>query len=242
MSDSEPARPVRISIIDDDDISRAGLVSLLGQDKRFVIVADLNHDDAENQLSDWADDTDVAIVDAADARRSDDHFPGAHIVAELRRRRTPGQTTVIVITGHFFNDAVRRRMREADADLFFHRSEIQDADRLREVVANPSSVAAPVPGPVDPEAQYRLGVVAATRVGDAVAHARSPIWVDEHGRTPSPRSRAWKRLRDNFNTIARLSPVNTDGRQPDRNQPTPSKPQIDRFLDWATRVRPTDQD
>lgn len=228
---------VRVAIIDDDDISRAGLAALLTSDEGFEIVASLDHDDALADPESWTSTADVAIVDAADIRRSDDQFPGAAVVSAIRCLRTTEQTTIVVITGHFFDDAVRRRMREAKADLFFHRTEVQNAARLRAIIADPAGVSAEVPEPLDAETMFRLGITGDTRVNHAVARAQTGLWTDEHGRTPGPRSRTWHRLRSGFNTVARLSPVNSDGRPPDRDQDAPSKPQIDRFLEWATRSK-----
>ena len=139
---------------------------------------------------------------------------------------------MVVVTGHFFDDAVRRRMREAHADLFFHRTEVQDADRLVEIVLDPERWRQGVPDPVDPEHMMRLGVSSTTQVNEAVRHARDSGWGTA---PPPPRSRAWVRLREEFDRVARLTPITSDGRPPDRRQDTPSLPQIERFLQWATR-------
>lgn len=234
---AEGAAPTRVVVIDDDDLSRRGIVAILNDDPRVEVVASGDHDTALAALSSWPD-VDVALVDAADTRRTDDHFVGASVVAAIRRRWPRQQVTVIVITGHFFNDAVRRRMREAEADLFFHRTELQDASVLCDTVADPPGAgAAPVPDPLDPEAQFRLGVTDASRVNDAVAHGLADPWVDDAtGRPPGPRSRSWGHLRERFNEVARLNPVTSDGRPPDREQTTPSRPQFERFLRWATRA------
>lgn len=54
----------------------------------------------------------------------------------------------------------------------------------------------------------------------------------------SRRSRAWLRYRAMFNEVARLNPVNADSTVPERDQHDPSLPQIERFLQWATRAKP----
>jgi hypothetical protein len=48
-------------------------------------------------------------------------------------------------------------------------------------------------------------------------------------------ARTWQRLRREFNREARLSAITSDGRPPDRTA-LPSRPQIARFLAWATRI------
>jgi hypothetical protein len=75
----------------------------------------MDHDQALASAGWW--EVDVVVVDAADDRRDDDHFPGVEVVEIVRRHRSVHLTTIIVITGHFFDDAVRTRIREAKADL-----------------------------------------------------------------------------------------------------------------------------
>ncbi len=224
-------QPVRVAVVDDDEISRVGMAAILDRHPLVDVVAATDHDEALRGLPTWGD-LDVVLVDAADPRRADDHFPGVEVVRQVRRRDPDGTTTVVVVTGHFFDDAVRRRMREARADLFFHRTEVQDADRLVEIVLDPARWRQGVPDPVDPELLLRLGVSSDTRVNDAVRHVRDADW---GAAPPPPRSRAWVHLREQFNRVARLTPITSDGRPPDRRQDTPSLPQIERFLQWATR-------
>ena len=230
MSDRRPAR-VRVAVVDDDEISRVGMAAILDRHPAIEVAAATDHDDAFRHLSAWGP-LDVVLVDAADPRRSDDHFPGVEVVHQIRRSDPEGATTVVVVTGHFFDDAVRRRMREAHADLFFHRTEVQDAGRLLEIVLDPGRWRQGVPDPVDPEHLLRLGVSSTTQVNEAVRHARDSGWGTA---PPPPRSRAWVRLREEFDRVARLTPITSDGRPPDRRQDTPSLPQIERFLQWATR-------
>lgn len=100
----------RVVIVDDDDISRRGLAELLGDRPEIDVVAALTHDQARAWQAEW-DGVDVLVVDAADDRCQLDHFLRVAVVESVRRRRRSDQTAVIVVTGHFFNDAVRRRMR-----------------------------------------------------------------------------------------------------------------------------------
>jgi DNA-binding NtrC family response regulator len=227
----------RIAIVDDDDISRRGFAELLADRPELEIVGMLSHteslrwDDAE-----WSS-VDIAIVDAADEREVADHFPGVGVVEAIRSFRSAEQTMVIVVTGHFFDDAVRTRMREAGADFFYHRSQFCDVERLYRVLLHPELERAAVPPPQDPEYMFRAGVTPATRINDAIRLARELEVPLESGSGPVRKSRAWFRYRAKFNEVARLNPVNADGTVPDREQREPSLPQIERFLQWATRSK-----
>lgn len=217
-------------VVDDDDITRAGIVAILTGTPGLRVLAGLDHRTAAAWPS-W-DEVDVALVDAADERRADDQFPGVAVVQAVRLVNE--RATVIVLTGHFLDGAVRRRMREARADYFYHRSQLGDAARLRAAVLDPSSV---VPDPLDPEEEIRHGVSAGSRVNAAVAHALAENLPERLRERANPRSRAWERLRREFNRHARLAAMTSDGRVPDRPQELPSLPQIARFLAWATRVK-----
>ena len=195
----------------------------------------LTHDEALADDS-WFE-VDVLLVDAADERCDDDHFPGVDVVNALRRQRSAEETTVVVITGHYFDDAIRKRMREARADLFFHRTQIQDAADLCGVIADPGSVAQSVPDPRDTVAMSRLGVDDATKVNSAVRFARDQDWLGGELHRPGRRSRSFDHLREAFGRTARVNAVNTDGTPPHRDQDDPSRPQIARLIDWATRIK-----
>lgn len=118
---------------------------------KHVIVASLTHAEALDRPSLW-DEIDVVLADAADERNRADHFPGVAVVDEVRRHDRGGQTFV-VITGHFFDDAVRTRMREAKADFYYHRTVVCDARSLSDAVFRPDAQRR-VPGPVDPETLF----------------------------------------------------------------------------------------
>lgn len=233
------ARPggtcVRVVVVDDDAVNRHGMAALLATSEDIELIGVFDHDDALAATDVW-DGTDVAVVDAADHRRPLDQFPGVAVVEHIRRQATDGPT-IIVITGQFFDDAVRRRMREARADFFYHRADMADAQALYDAVLRPESARRRVPEPRDPESQFRHGVTEHTRVNQAVGYAvenRLKGRLTEHA---EPRSRRWLRLRGEFNRIARLTPVTSDGRRPDRPQDQPSLPQISRFIFWATKVK-----
>jgi CheY-like chemotaxis protein len=228
--------PKRVVVVDDDDISRRGLAELLADRPELEVAGSMVHDDALEWDVEW-DSIDIAIVDAADSRRFDDHFPGVGVVDHIRRRRSREQTMVIVLTGHFFDDAVRRRMREAEADFFYHRSELQEATDLYRAILDPDQARSGVPDSTDPEAQFRLGVVSGTRINEAVGFSRSTGLDEALVNRGGTRSRSWSRLRTSFNDVAHLNPVNADGTPPERHQRDPSLTQIERFLNWATRAK-----
>jgi DNA-binding NarL/FixJ family response regulator len=230
----EGGNDLRVVIVDDDDINRRGMASLLAEDAGIEVAASVTHAEALGRPELW-DGVDVVVVDAADERNPDDHFPGVAVVEEVRRRRPRGRCRIVVITGHFFDDAVRRRMREAEADFYYHRSDVGDAGSLRDAVLRPDAQRR-VPEPVDQAELFNQGVTDETRVNRAVAYAAEHELQTAMTGQGRPR-RAWERLRREFNREARLSPATTDGRLPDRNQAAPSRPQILRFLAWATRVK-----
>jgi CheY-like chemotaxis protein len=228
----------RVVVVDDDDISRRGLTELLADRPELEVAGSLLHDDALEWDSEW-DTIDIAIVDAADSRRDDDHFPGVGVVDHIRRRRSRDQTMVIVLTGHFFDDAVRRRMREAQADFYYHRSELQESADLYEAILYPENARSGVPEATDPESQFRMGVVPDTRINESIRFSRSTGLDAKLAGRGGDRSRSWSRLRTSFNDVAHLNAVNADGTPPERHQRDPSLTQIERFLNWATRVKDT---
>ncbi|MFF5207836.1 response regulator [Streptosporangium sp. NPDC000396] len=228
MDRDSPAR--RLVIVDDDDINRHGLAAILSIAPGLQVVAGLDHERAMAWQG-WPR-IDVALVDAADERRADDHFPGVAVVETIRT--TSPDTVVIVITGHFFDGAIRRRMKEARADYFYHRGELADAAVLVATVRDPRRA---VPPPADPEEEIRHGVSRHSRVNRAVRHALERNLPETIAERRNPRSRVWERLRREFNREAELTAMTSDGRTPDRRQDLPSLPQISRLLQWATRVK-----
>ena len=226
-------KPVTVAIVDDDDINRHGMTGLLACD-RISVVAALSHAEALDWTEGWRG-VDLALVDAADDRARDDHFPGVAVVERIRRH-AGSLVTVVVFTGHFFDDAVRRRMWEAGADFFYHRSEVGDVRVLHQVVLDPEA-GRRVPPPRDPDEQFRLGVTDATRVNRAVHHAVETDLEGTLADRSQPRSRRWLRLRRDFNRQALLTPRTAEGHVPDRLPDLPSLPQIGRFLVWATRSK-----
>jgi CheY-like chemotaxis protein len=238
---SSPDGPcVRVVVVDDDAVNRHGMAALLTSSDRIRLVAALDHDDALAATDLWQD-TDVAVVDAADHRRAFDQFPGVTVVEHIRKHASD-RPTVIVVTGHFFDDAVRRRMREAQADFFYHRADMVDAKALYDAILRPKAAQRRVPKPRNPEDQFRHGVTDHTRVNQAVGYAVENGLEGQLADHAQPRSRRWLRLRGEFNRTARLTPVTSDGRRPDRPQDEPSLPQITRFIHWAMKVKDSSPD
>jgi DNA-binding NarL/FixJ family response regulator len=245
----EPANPragsPHVVVVDDDDINRRGMAYLLAASPRVGAVTALSHREAL-EFTGWAG-VDIVVVDAADPRRAEDQFPGVAVVEAVRGHpdsrvhpsglTAAGWPVVVVVTGFFFDDAVRRRMREARADFFYHRAELADAAAFYAAVLGPRPAEAGIPPPVDPEEEFRRGVTDTTRVNRAVAYALTHGLEADLAARSEPRSRRWLRLRREFNDQARLTPVTSDGRRPDRTQQLPSLPQISRFLRWATKIK-----
>jgi DNA-binding NarL/FixJ family response regulator len=225
----------RVVVVDDDEVSRRGLGAVLGDHPDIDVVAEIDHDDAAaGGIALW-DGIDMAVVDAADERRKDDAFPGVGVVTAIRRHRSRHQTIVVIRTGHFLDDALRLRMREAGADFFYHRSELQNASLLHQLVLHPEAARRGIPAPADTDLLARLGVGSASQVNAGVAFLR------RFGPGPanaSPRSRQWLAFRRDFNQQARLAAVNADGTGPERDQLHPSMRQVQRFWEWATRPKP----
>ena len=227
----------RVAVIDDDDAARHGVAAVLAAAPGVGSVVSASHDAAASWRHEWST-MDVAIVDAVDERRSDDNFPGVRVVEGIRAMATLRPPTIIVVTPWFFDDALRRRMREAHADFFYPREELADRAVLLDAVLRPGTHHRPVPGPTDPECQFRHGVTSRSRVNRGVRFALSHELHLAPAHREAPRGRRWLRLRQEFNDEARLNPVTSDGRLPDRPQVLPSLPQIARFLDWATHTKP----
>lgn len=234
-----PAPALRVVVVDNDDVNRSGLAVVLGASQRITVVAAITHQEATDSRALWHD-ADVMIIDPADHRQDGDQFPGVAVVRQVRAIRPSGDLIIIVITGHFFDDALRRRMREARADYYYHRGDVADATRLRGIVLGAGRARGArghLPAPADPEALIKLGVTGSTRVNRAVKYALEMGLERELRERREPRSRRWLRLRHGFNVEARLTPMTSDGRLPDRRQDDPSLPQITRFLQWAMKIK-----
>jgi CheY-like chemotaxis protein len=222
-------------VVNSDVINRRGIASLLCECPGLTVVAAVSHTCALQQLT-W-DNVDVALIGAADERRLDDQFPGVGVAQHIRRIRSSLQTSIVVITEHYFDDALRRRTHETSADSFHYRRQMADTRALRDLVLHARETPCGVPPVLYAEALFCLGVTESTRVNRAVAFALEHDLQTQLAARAQPRSRYWLRLRAEFNHHARLNPVTADGLPPDRDQHLPSLLQIARFLTWATKVK-----
>ncbi|TDD07481.1 response regulator [Nonomuraea deserti] len=228
----------RVAVVDDDYYVRLGVTTFLRDRAEIGAVTALDHPAALAFGDGWRE-VDVALVDAADDRRADDQFPGVAVVEEIRRRCDPGRPRVVVVTGHAYDEAVRRRMREAGADFLYDRRDVLDPQAMLAAVLRPGRAA----GSSTPRQEgrtrdeERLGVSRLTRVNAAVAYALAEDLPGRLAERANPRGRAWERVRAEFGRVARIATVNADGLPPDREQDLPSLRQIERFLTWATRIK-----
>jgi DNA-binding NarL/FixJ family response regulator len=227
----------KVVIVDDDEMQRRGMAEYLADRPEVEVVGVLTHGEALQWTAEW-DAVDVALVDAADPDNVEDNFPGVAVVDLIRRRRSSAQTTVIVVTGHFFDGAIRRRMREAGADFLYHRLDLRKKEQLYAAVLSPDQARQGMPESTDPDSEYRLGITSTTRVNSAVRYSTQTGLAPLKGATDGRRSRTWNNYRRSFNRTARLNTVNADGTMPDRDQTDPSLSQIERFLKWATQIKP----
>lgn len=226
---------LRVAIVDNEAIGRLGMHAVLSSHPRLDVVGVYDHEESLQPERSWTD-VDAVVVDAADDQVPGDQFPGVTVVQTIRAQSPPGRVSIVVITGHFFDDALRRRMREAKADYFYHRSALAKPERLIAAVLAPPVAQNLVPPEADVETLYRLGIKPASAVNAAVE------WASQHGQLggiipPGSGRRQVDGLRHRFNRVAQLEPRNHDGALPNRRQDAPSHPQIARFLEWATKVK-----
>lgn len=234
--------PRRVVIVDDNEITRTGCEQLLARSPDLEIRAAVDHSTATEWVVEW-DDVDVVLVDAAAEQESGDQFPGVAVARAVRARRRRDQTIVVVLTGHYLDDALRRRMSEVEADFFYSRTEMTSGDQLAAVLLDPDH-ARRTPPPTDHQHLAALGVTDRSRVDDLVRYAvaedldrvLSNSAAKKQG-PASPRSRWWNNTRRRLAETGRIEPVNTDGSLPHREQDTPSLTQLRRLYTWATKVK-----
>ncbi len=232
----------RVVLVDDNELTRAGFGDALRGDPEIDVLAGLDHEAALAWTDEWAA-VDVVLVDAADEGREGDQFPGVRLVRHIHTLATEAHPTVIVITGHFFDDGLRHRMREAGADFFFLRPEVRSADKLRHIVTHPESYRRGVPAVADPQRRRQLGVTPRSDVEKVVRYVEDEGISDELGGAKHKglaRSRRWwSRHREELGRAGKINPVNsTTGHPPnDSGRRAPSRPQIARLWQWAARVK-----
>ena len=233
----------RVVVIDNNRIARRGCVDFLADDPTIMIVDNLDHDQALAR-QDWGG-VDVVIVDAADERRRDDHYPGVAVVEAIRRSRSPDETRIIVLTARYFDSGLRRRMREAQADRFYNRFELEcEPRRLLEATLGTDLEDNGDLGvtPDEMASLASLGITPRSRVNDALAFSKAAhldeILADHVKGLPR---RAMIALRRRFNEVAQLEPINVaTGERPRRDIPDshhlPSRKQIEQFLAVTQKV------
>ncbi len=222
-------------MVDDDEVTRAGLLAILGGHPDISHLVAFSHTEAM-ATAPW-DRIDVALVDAVDPRCHPDQFPGVAVAERLRNLYGRGRPRVVAVSD-VPDEAVRLRMREAGAHLFLHRSQLLGADALCDALlrTRPDEPMAPLD---DLDLLNRLGVTRCTRINAGVAAAFDEQLVPDAGWV-GPRGRDRLARRTRFNERAHLRPVTTEGIPLDRDQEVPSLRQIQRFVAWATRIeRPT---
>lgn len=198
------------------------------------------HSEALEWPGPW-DSVDVVFVDATDEMANTDNFPGVEVAAHVRTQQRTSRATVVVVTGHFFNPGLRWRMKEAGADLFFHRSQLRTPDRLRQALLHPEQFSDrnAVP-PVRDAVVRRLGIGRSTSVNTFVRLVRDsglgPTF-ERKGSPPVPR-RQWMAYRRWLGDRARIKVVNmAEGTTPShQDRRSPSTPQLRKLFTWAARV------
>ena len=221
-------------------MTMAGYAAGLATCPSIEVVAALGHNEALSDEQDWAG-ADVVLIDAADARLPEDQFPGVKVVKRVRACQGDRRPVVIVVTGHFFNDGLRHRMAEAEADFFFEREDLRTPEALVDVVLHPEHYRRGVPAVADPDLRRGLGITDKSRVEELVeyveAHGLASALDPAQPERENPRSRRWFRHRQAMAEAARIEPVNlTTGDTPYRGQRVPSMRQLCRDYAWAAKI------
>jgi len=231
-----PSSTIRIAVAGADRHSgpHAGYAETLSWHPGVTAVVSLTHDEALEMRS-WSR-VDVLVIDPIDPSRPDDQIPGVGVVERIRSLSSASPPRVVAISPVRPDDAVRRRLREAGADAYFHRLQVEEPDRLHRAVFAPLADDA-VPEPVDHTTLASLGITERSRVNRGVAAAFAEClvpaagWVGARGRDLLDRRRR-------FNEIACLRPMGTFGGGADAPSDVPSLAQIQRFVSWATHIGP----
>lgn len=230
-------------LIDDNELTLDAFAAPLRRCAGVDLVAAVGHTDAL-AIESWSD-IDVVVLDAADEKRVGDQFPGVGVVRHIRARQGLARPVIAIVTGHFQNDGLRRRMAEVDADFFFHRANLRSVDILTDFVLDPDVYRRAIP-PVSGDARdVAPGLTHRSRVDELVSYVERYELEGElmetrtgHGATSR---RAWLRHRRALSEIARIDAVNlTTGTSPRSEQRYPSIHQVRRLWLWAARVPKVD--
>jgi hypothetical protein len=216
-------------------------VAALAAHPQIDVVAAVDHD----QALAWPDDQwaafDAVLVDAArpfddeNRYREGDHYPGVAVVTRARSVRP--DLLIIVVTGRFFDDGLRRRMKEAGADFFYFRDHLRTPEHLHRAVLEPDFDHGGVPEPDDPEALAALGVDDRSLVNRFIAYLDVRGDLTATGLGPK-RTRRGDRTRAEA-TSAGIRAVNKTTGAPShaRNQRDPSRRQLRDLWNAVAHVR-----
>jgi CheY-like chemotaxis protein len=224
-----------VVVADDNVVYRRGLVEMLEDVEPVTVVSAVDQLEALEWTAEQLATVRLAFVDLADIDLAD-QLPGIGAVRHLRRLRHMNQTIVVAYTSHWESDAARYRVIEAGADFLLDKDEMEDMSALLEMARRPPHLRDPLPRP-NPEVLSALGIqMHRSQINEAV----TDHWFEEQrqaGRLPVRRREAW---RSAWNRVARILPVNRDGRPRDADdgsvQSSPSMPQIARVMHWARNV------
>ena len=206
----------------------------------------MGHEQALCELQLWRD-AEVVVLDAADEGRAGDHFPGVRVLRHIRLNAGSNRPTIVVVTGHFFDDGLRRRMADADADFFFLRPEIRSPEKLIDIVLNPENYRRGVPPVKDKNREALLGITDGTTLDDFIGYVEGyglapTLDRADAGRSPVGR-RALIRHRKALAKGSRIDMLNiSTGTLPSESQKAPSMRQIRKIWTWAARVKYPDRD
>ena len=210
------------------------------------MLAAIGHDRALRERQLWTD-VDVVLLDAADEGRAGDHFPGVGVVRHIRSNAGDSVPTVVVVTGHFFDDGLRHRMAEVGADFFFLRPEIRSSEKLIDIVLNPKRYRRGVPEVSDKVGVGLLGITGGSVIEGFVGYVEANELeatlngVDRAGASQSRRS-----LLRHRKGLAKASGIETlnisTGFPPGEFQKSPSMRQVRKIWAWAARVKYSDRD
>ena len=153
-AETEPARPVRVLVVDDHEVVREGMSAALGADAQFEVVAAGATASAALQAA-TRTRPDVALVDL---RLPD--LMGDRLCAELRRRLPA--TAVVVLSSYASEDTVRTAM-EAGAAAY-----ITKAAGLAELRKALLDVVGADEGSTEPRIVGQLHELASRRIGDSL--------------------------------------------------------------------------
>jgi CheY-like chemotaxis protein len=151
---------LRVAVVDDDLWVRAGRASTLAAEE-FDVVVECDHEEALSERIAW-EEIDVVLLDAWDAERQWDRFPGVAVVEAIRRSPGGGRILIIVISGHATNELLRLRMAEAGADFFYAHSELRTAEELADAIRRPDAARRSLVS--DSEVLSELGISPSSRL------------------------------------------------------------------------------